>query len=183
MKVFALSGLSECGKSTAGRFFESKGVKKLKIAEFLKKVHKKSGDVSDFANWNFSTESRRPDWLMKRFWEELQEYLERESIPFCSIESLYGPQLAHYLKGELNSNFVIVYIDIPYETRLQRQMIRQNLSTIEEAKAYMDHRDAMKIEQGNLIVKEMANELVYNSGTIDDLYCKLEDVMRRHGVI
>src|SRR3989339_604454 len=39
--IFALTGMSECGKSTVGKYFDSKGISRLKIVKLFEKVRDK----------------------------------------------------------------------------------------------------------------------------------------------
>jgi len=182
MKIFALSGPTESGKDTVGRYLRTKGVSKLKIGDFLKVIYQRERSEKQFQDWNFDTEATRPTWLMDAFWNEVSCYLTAKAIEYASIDSLYGPTMARYLKEKLGKDCIILYIDLDYEARLQRQMISQNLSTLEEARAILEEKDAFKMEKGTLEVRSIATEYVDNSGTLDDLYRQIDDILQRHNV-
>lgn len=181
--IFALSGLSECGKSTAGRYFQSIGIERLKIVRFMTDVKNADGAAAeDYGEWIERARTERWGWLSDQFSARLLAYVERNGWAPVSIESLYDPVLTGYLRGKLGSRFVVVYIDVPRELRLRRQMARENLASIEDAARYLDPRDATKIGWSALAVRAQADEVIDNSGPRDDLWASLAAMVRRHSV-
>lgn len=178
-KIFLIGGMSESGKSTVGRYLDTKGIKRLKIVTFLKKVMERGGAVGDFQQWNNQTEQERPEWLYQQFVEELRSSLQKGGIEYCCLESLYRPEFGHFLKNALPGKVVIVYVEIPLEIRLQRQILRQNLSSIEEAKDYLLPRDKKKEEWGTPRIKKIADVIINNSGTIADLYQQIDSLIKQ----
>jgi dephospho-CoA kinase len=181
-KVFLLSGMSESGKSTAGKYLDSKGVKRLKIVTFLKRVMEAEGISGDFAQWNFDTENQRPDWLAQRFVEEFERYCQEQQITYCCLESLYRPTFAESMRLALPTRVVVVFVDIPQEQRIIRQMNRQGLPSIEAAREYILPRDHKKEIWGTPLVKDMADEIIDNSGTVEDLYGRLDTMLNKYDV-
>ena len=92
----------------------------------------------------------------------------------------YRPSLARALRGAFRKKLIIIYVDISQEIRLQRQMIRQNLKTIEEAKKYLLPRDEDKIKWGALRIKEMADVVIDNPGTLSDLHRQLDQMIAKY---
>ena len=95
----------------------------------------------------------------------------------ASIESLYGGGFGPYLKHRLNNHFCIVYIDIPLETRLERQIYREELANIEEAKKILIPRDKIKADSGIPALKEIAEEIIDNSSTVQNLYKAIDKMI------
>ena len=60
-KVLLIGGMSESGKSTVGKYLDSKGIKRLKIVNYLKKVKEVEGAPGDFVLWNDKAGRERPD--------------------------------------------------------------------------------------------------------------------------
>lgn len=180
-KVFLIGGMSESGKSTVGRYFISKGIKRLKFVTYLRRVMEKEGATGDFQEWNDRTEVTRRGWLWDRFIEEFEIALKEEKIKYCCVESLYRPEFGQFVKTRLGEDkVIIVYVDIPLEIRLQRQIIRQNLSSLDEAKKYLLPRDAKKEEWGTPRIKEIADVVLDNSGTINELYKQIEEMIKKY---
>ena len=180
-KIFLIGGMSESGKSTVGRYLDSKGIRRLKFVTYLRKVMEKEGVTGDFQKWNDQMEATRRDWLWKRFIEEFEKSLKEEKIEYCCVESLYRPEFGQFIKNSLNNaTVIIVYVEIPLEIRLQRQITRQGLSSIEEAKAYLLPRDAKKKEWGTPKIREIADVVLDNSGTINELYRQIDEMIKKY---
>lgn len=182
-KVFALTGMSESGKSTVGRYLDSRGVARLKIGEIFDKVKDKLNPISDLYEFVEQEEVRNPYALWDAFIDELLKEMNTLGVDIASIESLYGGDFGPYLKMRMGVNFSIVYIEIPLDIRLQRQMIRENLSTIEEAKAELLPRDKIKAKSGIPELLEITDELINNSGGLEDLYNKAESMLQKHATL
>lgn len=181
-KVFLISGMSESGKSTTGKYLDSKGVKRLKIVTFLRQVMESEGATGDFAQWNDESEKRRPDWLSRKFVEEFERHCQAQRIRYCCLESLYRPSFAQSIRAGLPSRVVVVFVDIPQDLRITRQMTRQNLPSIEVAREYILPRDQQKEERGTPRVKDIADEIIDNSGTTAELYNKLDAILLKYDV-
>lgn len=180
-KVFLLGGMSESGKSTLGRYFDSKGVPRLKIVSFLKNVMARDGAVGDFAAWNDENTKQRPEWVREAFTANFLAVTSEKAIDYCALESLYSPDLALYMKQVLGADrVIIVYVDMDVEVRLQRQMIRENLTSMDDAKRLLLPRDERKKEWGVPGIKAVADFVVDNSGSLDDLYRIADDIIRKH---
>lgn len=178
--VFALTGMSECGKSTVGKYLDFKGIARLKIVRLFEKVRDKWSPDKELYTFVRQQEERDPYALWDAFIDELVEEMDRLNTNAVSIESLYGGGLGPYLKQKLGRHFCIVFLDIPLEVRLVRQMKRENLPDIESAKKHILPRDEVKERSGISALKEIAGEVVDNSGTLDELYQKINQLVRRH---
>jgi len=74
----------------------------------------------------------------------------------------------------------IVYVDIPLETRLERQIAREGLSSRKEAETMLLPRDAKKERWGVLKIKEIADEVVENFGTVQELREKGDNLIKEY---
>lgn len=178
--VFALTGMSECGKSTVGKYLHSKGVARLKIVKLFEKVRDKRAPHEELYAFVRQQEERDPYALWDAFIDELVAEMDCLNTSAVSIESLYGGGLGPYLKQRLGRYFCIVFVDIPLEVRLVRQMQRENLSDMESAREYLLPRDEIKDKSGIPALKEIADEVVDNSGTLEELYRKIDQLVQRH---
>jgi dephospho-CoA kinase len=77
-------------------------------------------------------------------------------------------------------SFKITYVDIPEETRVLRQVQRRNLSSIEEARKLIQERDKVKAASGIPKMKEIADIVIDNSGTLEDLYETVDNIILRY---
>jgi len=180
--VFALTGMSECGKSTVGKYLDSRGVRRLKIVRLFGKVKERLAPDSneDLRGWVNKGEASDPYALWDVFLDELLQEMETLETSMASIESLYGGGLGLYLRQRLADHFCIVYVEIPLEIRLQRQMIREGLSDFGQAKLILLPRDEIKAKSGIPALKEIAGEVIDNSGTLEDLYAAVDAMIARY---
>ena len=180
LRIVALSGESESGKSSAGRFFERNGWARIKIADIYRSIFAAERPAATFLDWSIDVDQRAPEWISGRFLELLRARLADVGSTYCTIESLYGDALAQGLKRLLGARFIILYLDVPQPVRLVRQMGREGLASLAEAEALMLPRDEMKRAWGVLRVREMADEIVDNSGAVEGLERQLAVILQRH---
>ncbi len=178
--IFALTGMSECGKSTVGKYLDSKGIARLKIVKLFERVRDKWSPDEELYTFVRRQEERDPYALWDAFIDELVGEIDHLNINTVSIESLYGGGLGPYLKQKLGRNFCIVFLDTPLGIRLVRQMQRENLPDVESARKYLLPRDEIKERSGIPALKEIAGEVVDNSGTLEELYRKIDQFVQRH---
>jgi len=178
--VFALTGMSECGKSTVGKYLDSRGIARLKIVKIFEKVRDKLASDEELYTFLRQQEERDPYALWDAFIDELVAEMDRLNVNAVSIESLYGGGLGPYLKQKLGRHFCIVFLDVPLEIRLVRQMQRENLPDVESARKHLLPRDEIKEKSGISALKEIADEVVDNSGTLEELYQKIDQLVRKH---
>jgi nucleoside-diphosphate kinase len=169
-KIFLIGGMSESGKSTLGRYLDQHGIKRLKIAFFLKRVMEREGIQGDFYEWNNRNVKERPGWVYQVFTDEFIQWIGEQGIEYCCLESLYGPDLGVYMRQKLGSDrVVIVYVNMDEDIRLQRQMIRQNLTSLDEAQQLMLPRDQIKREWRVPAIADVADVIIDNSGSLENL--------------
>src|SRR3989344_3566576 len=111
--IFALTGMSECGKSTVGKYLDSKGISRLKIVKLFEKVRDKWSPDEELYMFVRRQEERDPYALWDAFIDELVAEMDYLNANAVSIESLYGGGLGPYLKQKLGRHFRIIFLDIP----------------------------------------------------------------------
>lgn len=178
--VFALTGMSECGKSTVGKYLDSRGIVRLKIVKLFEKVRDKWSPNEELYVFVRQQEGRDSYALWDAFIDELLAEMDRLNTNSVSIESLYGGGLGPYLKQKLSRHFCIVFLDIPLEIRLVRQIQREGLSDMESARKHLLPRDEIKEKSGIPALKKIAGEVVDNSGTLEELYREIDQLVQRH---
>lgn len=180
-KVFVIGGMSESGKSTLGRYLDQRGIKRLKITFFLKRAMEREGVEGDFVEWNNQNMKEKPEWVFRMFADEFIQWINDQGIEFCCLESLYNPGLGVHLRERLGSDkVVIVYVDMDENVRLQRQMIRQNLTSLDEARKLMLPRDQIKKEWGVPAIADVADVIIDNSGSMENLTRIADAMIARH---
>lgn len=178
--IFALTGMSECGKSTVGKYFNSRGIPRLKIVkifEKIKDIKKSNKNIQVFTNIE---EKRDPYALWDAFIEQLLFEMDSLKVDVSSIESLYGGGMGYYLKQKLGDHFHIIFIEASVEKRIKLQMIRENIEDANEAKQLLLSRDQIKKDSGIPQLKEIADEIIDNSGDINQLYRKVDKIICKY---
>jgi len=178
--VFALTGMSECGKSTVGRYFYSKGIPRLKFVKLFGRIRDKISPNQDLKQFVLEQENKDPFHLWDIFIEELILEMESKGVNIVSIESLYGGGLGPYLKQQLKDHFCIIYIEASEELRLQYQIKREGLESTEAAKKILLPRDEIKKASGIPELKEIAGEIIHNTRSLQDLYEAVDQVIAKH---
>ncbi|MBP2057513.1 cytidylate kinase [Lactobacillus colini] len=180
--LFSLGGLSESGKSAAGLYFDSIGIKRMKIIQVESDMMRERG--IEFEDRPKEAEfqklySEDHEQLFREFLYRLIAKMKQENVQYASIESLYRAELGAYLKRILADRMINIYIDAPLELRAKRESIKQkdlNLS-LAEMIARTKKKDQFKIEHGALEVRDIADIIVNNGENIANLnqYLKIID--------
>jgi len=178
--VFALTGMSECGKSTVGKYLDSRGIPRLKIVRLFERVRDKQAPNMELQEFVRGAEQRDPIALWDAFIDELFAEMDSRGVSMASLESLYGGGLGPYLRQQIGEHFAIVYIEASPEKRIELQMIRLNLTSRDEATRHLLPRDEVKAKSGIPELKLDAEVVIENSGTLDDLYAAVDEMVRKY---
>lgn len=177
VRIFALSGLSESGKSTISDYLnENRGFLKIKIVDIFKRIKEKMCSQKDLYVFIDDEVKKNPFYVWDLFIDELFVRLNRSDCKNCTIESLYGGGLGPFLKRVLNRSFHIVFVTASKTSRIKRQMHKENLQSLKDAAELLDKRDQIKIQSGILDLKPIADFVIDNSGTMDLLYSEIKRV-------
>lgn len=184
--IFGLSGMTECGKSTAGVYFDQHEVKRLKIVNLMECIRQNEGSkfnsVNDFVD---EMHKQNPKWLRMAFADMLLKKMDEMNIKSCSLESMGDPEMVKYLKERFQEEFVSIYIDATMENRIQYQIIRKNLkeSEIEEAKKILLPKDEFKIKFWHMPeIKDIADVIVSNNDSLENFLCRLDLILKKYVV-
>ena len=174
--LFSLGELSEIGKSAAEIYFDSIGIKRMKIIAVEKEMmiernYQFTGHPSeqDFTNLY----AKDTEKVFKEFLYRLIGKMQEENIHYASIESLYRSELGVYLKKELGSKMMNIYIEAPLEVRAQREYKKQTIDngknfTFEQIIERTKKKDQFKIKHGALKVKDIADIIVNNDSFVEN---------------
>lgn len=176
--MFSLGGLSECGKTSAGLYLQRIGVKRMKIIQIEREMMEERGyDLSDGMKEHHFDElyAVNIEDVFREFLYRLITKLQAEGIKFASIESLYRAELGAFLKKELGSRMINIFIDAPAEVRAERELQKINKkaasenrskATLKEVIDRTRQKDAFKLRHGADRVKDIANIIINNDSLI-----------------
>lgn len=174
--MFSLGGLSECGKSAAGLYFDSIGIKRMKIIAIEKEMmlernYQFSGHPTE--NDFKKLYANNPEQIFREFLYRLIGKMQEAGTHYASIESLYRSELGAYLKKELGAEMLNIYIEAPLEVRAKREFKKQTIDngenyTFDEIVERTKKKDQFKIKHGALRVKEIADIIVNNDKFVEN---------------
>ena len=175
--LFTLGGLSECGKTSAGKQFEKIGIRKGKIIKIEREMMEERGyDLSDgMKDEHFINLYKNQEESFREFLYRLIEHMKQEGVTKASIESLYRAPLGAFLKRELGDKCSNIYIEAPIESRAYREMLKVNekakmegtpLITLEEMIEKVKKKDIFKEEHNASACYDIADYVVDNSTNV-----------------
>lgn len=156
--IYALGGMSECGKSGAGEYLSrNHNIWNMKLKYFNQQIQQKYRMRDLFSN--------EIEFVTAIIIEEISlmlntHYYKRK----ISVESLHNFDVTQELKRYLGDVLQIIYIDTNYKKRVVRTAIGEHIS-LEEAKEQVDRKDKMKSRVGADRIKSIADFIINNNGS------------------
>ncbi len=180
-RLFSLGGMSECGKSEAGRFFADRGVERLKIARFIEVIASSRGyDLSgdDYTDQLFEVDA---DGTLAEFVRLVGSHMGGAGIRCASLESMYRVSMATHLKAVLGDRMVNIYIDAPFDVRVEREWAKSGKdSSVRDVERRVAEKDEMKARIGVPGLRDVADIVIDNSGTLEEYQCRLGDIVMEY---
>ena len=155
-KIYALGGMSECGKSGAGEYLSrNHNIWNMKLKYFNQQIAQKYGMKDIFSN--------EKEFVSVLLIEEIVLMLNTHYYKGkISIESLHNFDITQELKKYFGDSLKIVYIDTNYKNRVVRTAMGEGIS-IEEAKEQVDQKDKIKSSVGADRIKDIADVIIDNN--------------------
>ncbi len=175
--LFTLGGLSECGKTSAGKQFEKIGIRRGKIIKIEREMMEERGyDLTDgMKDEHFVKLYENQEEAFREFLFRLIEHMRAENVTKASIESLYRAPLGAFLKRELGDKCSNIYIEAPVENRAYREMLKVNKKaaaegttpvTLEEMIERVNKKDIFKSKHNATDCYDVADYIVDNSSEV-----------------
>ncbi|MGY6172199.1 hypothetical protein ACW95P_02550 [Candidatus Mycoplasma pogonae] len=171
--IIFLGGMSESGKSFVGNFLETEeNFKRIKIIEIEKELLNFYRIDFGKTKENFSQALKNLYFQQNVFEKFLEKIVEKSEGKNVSLESLYSNQLFLGIKSVYEKTFCI-FIEADSEIRMQREYQKEshngNKQTFEEFEKYFWEKENFKKEHKADLVKNVADFVVNNNGTIPEL--------------
>lgn len=176
-RLFSLGGLSECGKSFAGQHFASHGVLRIKIARVLADVGRHLLLDPDDPTFTDHLYSRHVSTALPLFLERVAHLMVEKGAQRASLESMYRPQMAVFLKETLGPRMVHIFIEAPLDLRIEHAWRKMQKGSREDLALRIREKDDMKRRLGVPQLRAMADVVLDNSGTLQDYQCRLDEVL------
>ncbi len=164
VRIVALGGLSESGKSTAARYLQSQhGYARLKIRYLLQRAAELKGIDDIYA--------LEPVEIAELLVHELDSYCATHQFQrHVSIESLHRLDITRELTKLLGPCLSIVYIDARSSVREKRG---------KDGPFDVRHRDVVKRSRGADRIRHIADHVIDNNGPLIALYHALDGIAVR----
>lgn len=171
-QYIGLTGTNAAGKGETAGFFQKHGFSYFSLSDQIRKEVKKRGlDLSRDNLINTGNDLRKKygaDILARKIMQEVDEK--------AVIDSIRNIKEVEFLKTQ--ENFILLAIDAPVEIRYQRSQKRgrnESASSLEEF-IQKETKELYGSETRQQLKKcmEMADFLIINDGTLEDLHRKLE---------
>ncbi|MGD8534515.1 MAG: AAA family ATPase [Candidatus Aminicenantes bacterium] len=173
-RLIGLTGTNGSGKGEVAAYLKKKGYDYFSLSDVIRDALRKDGKEDSRNNLiekgNELRKKYGPDILAKM----VMERVEGKAV----IDSIRNPSEVEYLRKE--KEFILLAIDAPVELRYERVKQRgrqESVSTLEEftKKEKEEMTDREKEQQLHSCMK-MADFVIMNDGTLEDLHLKLEEI-------
>lgn len=173
-----LGGLSECGKTTAGKRLQQRGLRRSKIIHTEYEMMRARGinpDVGLTPDHFESLYSMQPAQAFDEFLNRFANTLQTEQTSFASLESLYRAPLGLHMKQALPGRVAIIYIEAPLQDRADREWkklcakareLGTPLPSLEQVIVAVEQKDLFKTERNATDVRSIATHIVDNSASV-----------------
>ena len=174
-RLIGLTGTNGSGKGEAATYFKKRGYAYFSLSDVIRDALRNDGkeDTRDnlIEKGNELRKKYGPDILARLAMEKVQDK--------TVIDSIRNPSEVEYLRKE--KEFILLAIDAPVELRYERVKRRgrqESASTLEEfiKKEKEEMTDSGKGQQLHSCMK-MADFIIMNDGTLEDLHLKLEEIV------
>ncbi len=182
-RLFSLGGMSECGKSHAGRYFDAHGVRRIKIGRVLAEVGSDLGLDPAAPNFTSRLYDEHAEVALPAFLGRVADEMRREGVVRASLESMSRGQLATWLKGQLGDRMVNIFIEAPLALRIEREWRKRPGSEREAIGTEVRAKDELKVQRGVPDLRAIADLVIDNSGTAAEYDRELIRVLRDYPAI
>jgi dephospho-CoA kinase len=176
MKIVAFAGMPCSGKSEAVRIAQDKGIPFIRMGDLVWEETKKHDLQLTNENVGFIATTMRKehgkDIWAKRTLERIHQLKPTDLIV---IDGVRNKEEIVLFKEKLGDDFVVVAIVASEPLRKQRAFSRKRSDDSSKPNAF-EKRDKRELTWGLGNVIDNADIIIYNEGTLDELYGKVEAV-------
>jgi dephospho-CoA kinase len=173
--LIGLTGTNGAGKGEVAFFFVERGFTYFSLSDVIREELQKNNQKITRNNLirmgNFMRQQFSPEILARR----VAKKIEGNAV----IDSIRNPQEVEFFRSQ--GNFMLLAIDAPPELRFERVKIRgreESASSFQEFLAKeAEEMGTDEISQQLLACMDMADHMIINDGTLEDLRNKLEEFL------
>lgn len=180
MKVIGITGHQVAGKDTIADYLNTKGFSKYTMGDILREEMKELGLPQDRDSMNkYSTEIK-----LKHGNDYLAQQIIKKISGNSTIPGIRSIGEVETLRKELGDNFILLSVDAPIEKRFgwaQERKREGDEISFEKFKEQQEKErnhpsGAHRIDK----VMEMADIVIENDGTKEDLYKKVDEIFSKY---
>ena len=179
-RLFSLGGLSECGKSHAGRYFDERGIRRIKIGRVLAETGRELGLDPDAEGFTATLYRDHAAVVLPGFLRRVADEMAANGTRRASLESMYRRELATFLKRALGPRMINIFIEAPLALRIDREWRAKGDADRATVERRVLAKDALKRERGVQALRAVADMVIDNSGSADDYDRELDRIVRTY---
>ena len=181
--IIGLTGKNASGKGEFANYLKSKGFVYYSLSDVIREeATKRNLEHSRDNLIKLGNELRKkfgPNHLAKEINYKIESILKNNPKQNFVIDSIRSPFEAKKLMKK--KEFILIGVDAPVETRFKRLLDRNRLGdakTLEEFKNH-EERENLKSDTNQQLDATfgMANEVILNNGTLEELHIKIDDLL------
>jgi len=175
IKLIGLTGTNGSGKGEAAAYFQKRGYKYFSLSDLIREELQKRGKQPTRDNLikigNKLREKSGADILARLVMKKVKGK--------AVIDSIRNPKEVEYLRKQ--GGFIFLAVDAPVELRYERVKKRgreESASTLREF-IQKEKEEMTECEKGQQLQRcmDMADLVIINDGSLEDLYQKLEEIL------
>lgn len=179
MKIIAFTGMPHSGKSEAVRIAKEKGIPVVRMGDMIWDETKNRGleltdkNVGKVAN-DMREKHGKNIWA-RRTVDVIKKLNERKYIV---IDGIRNSEEIQYFKKKLCNDMMIIAIEAPIELRIKRALSRGRTDDSSNIKK-IEERDKRELGWGLGDVISLADIIISNEGTLEELRKQITDIFNR----
>ncbi len=178
--IIGLTGKNAAGKGAAAAYLKKKGFEYHSLSDVLRKEATARGMGHTRDNLIKLGNELRKEYGASYLAKKINRKIQSSHVEDFVVDSIRSPFEIEELRK--NSDFTLVAVDAPAETRFKRLLKRNRLGdakTPEEFKE-QEERENLKNDSNQQLdaCMKMADKVIINDTTLEDLYKKIDMLVR-----
>ncbi len=173
-RLIGLTGTNGAGKGEVAAFFVKRGYAYFSLSDLIREEIQKKGKEPTRNNLiqmgNELREKLGPDILARRVMEKVQSK--------AVIDSIRNPKEVEYLRK--HNKFILLSVDAPVELRYERAKKRGREESASSLREFIkkEREEMTRRRKGQQLQScmKMADFMIINDGSLEDLHKKLEEL-------
>jgi len=180
MKIISTAGMPGCGKGEFAEYLKKKGIISFVMREIVQKEMEKKGiEVNNKNLRDYATGLRKKngmDIVAKMCLPFIKNLVKKHKI--ILIDGIRGYEEVKFFKKELSEDFVLIAIFASPKIRFERLKTRGENWDMKNWKEF-EWRNNIELSWGLGNAIALADYMIDNSGSLEDLHKNIDELMRK----